>query len=370
MTEDRPYWLAWSSIPGIGPVLLKRVYQHFGSVKTAWSAPGNAIAAVDGFGPKLVEKVREGRLAIDPETLLSEHLLKNPHFWTPADPDYPRLLLEIPSPPPVLYYRGQVDPLENQGQVPTIAIVGTRQPSEHGQRWTKRLSTLLAKQGFTIVSGMAEGVDGIAHQSCLQTGGRTIAVLGTGVDMVYPPHHRQLHAEIRRQGLILSEYPSGTQPNKAFFPARNRIIAGLSRATIVIEAPEKSGSLITARYANEFGGDIYAIPNSPEVSSARGCLQLIRQGAEMILSEEELLEMLGALPNMDSPSSPVAEKSPDIAPRLGNIYRLLSEEAIAFDSIVQAAGIPSPDVAGILLELELMGLVTQLPGTRYRKQNH
>jgi DNA processing protein len=367
MIEDRPYWLAWSSIAGIGPVLLKRVYRHFGSLKTAWTAPANSIAAIEGFGPKLLEKVREERSRIDPEKLLQEHLVKNPDFWTPADPDYPRLLLEIPSPPPVLYYRGTVEPLENQGQIPTIAIVGTRSPTEHGQRWTKRIATALARQGFTIVSGMAEGVDGIAHRSCLQAGGRTIAVLGTGVDMVYPPRHASLHGEIQQRGLLLSEYPAGTSPNKSHFPARNRIIAGLCRATLVIEAPEKSGSLITARYANEFGGDIYALPNSPDVFAARGCLQLIRQGAEIIVSEEELLEMLGAIPDIDSAPPEASESIPYIESRLASIYRLLTEEPLSFDSIVRDAGIPSPDVAAILLELELMGLVSQLPGTRYRR---
>lgn len=365
MSGEKAYWLAWSSIAGIGPVLLKRVHQRFGNLETAWSAPINALAEIEGFGKKLIETVKDSRPRIDPEKLLAEHLVKNPDFWTPDDPDYPRLLREIPSPPPLLYYRGKVNLLENQGQVPTIAIVGTRQPTEHGKRWTRRLSSRLAKQGFTIVSGMAEGVDGEAHESCLQAGGRTIAVLGTGVDKIYPPHHRALYGEIQKTGLILSEYPAGTPPNKAHFPLRNRIIAGLSRATIVVEAPEKSGSLITARYANEFGGDIYTLPNSPDVYSARGCLQLIRQGAEMILSEDELLEMLGAIPGVDA--SPVPEVRQDLEPRLAGVYGLFANEAIAFDSIVQKTGIPSADVAGILLELELMGLVTQLPGMRYQK---
>jgi DNA processing protein len=366
VTEDRAYWLAWSSIPGVGPVSLKRVYQHFGSLAEAWSAPDRAILRVEGFGEKLVATVRENRSRINPQQQLAEHLVKNPQFWTPADPDYPRLLWEIPSPPPLLYYRGKVNGLENQSHVPSIAIVGTRHPTDHGKRWTRRLSTTLAQQGFTIVSGMAEGVDGEAHQSCLKAGGRTIAVLGTGVDVVYPQHHRGLYEDIQKQGLVISEYPAGTQPNRANFPSRNRIIAGLSRATLVIEAPEKSGSLITARYANEFGGDIYALPNSPDIFAARGCLQLIRQGAEMILSEEELLEMLGAIPTMDNPTASVPQATPALEPRLAHVYQLLSTEPLAFDAIVQNLPMPTAEVAGILLELELMGLVTQIAGMRYR----
>jgi DNA processing protein len=379
LTKDRIYWLAWSQIAGVGPISLKRLYQHFGSVALAWNAPDSAIAEVAGFGKKLISAVQEGRSQIDPEALFNEHIQKNPQFWTPSDSEYPRSLWEIPSPPPLLYYQGQVNLAENQGNIPTIAIVGTRQPTDHGKRWARRLSAVLAKQGFTIVSGMAEGVDGEAHQSCLKAGGRTIAVLGTGVDVVYPSHHRQLHADIQKQGLVISEHPAGTQPNKAHFPSRNRIIAGLSRATIVIEAPERSGSLITARYANEFGGDIYALPNSPDVAAARGCLQLIHQGAEIIVSEEKLLEMLGAMPSLDNTtvgksknqgivtdSVPVTPK-PNLEPRLAQIYQIFDKEPVFFDLIVQKIQIPTSEVAGILLELELMGLVTQLPGMRYQK---
>jgi DNA processing protein len=381
LTDDRIYWLAWSSIAGVGPISLKRLYQHFGSVALAWNAPDIAIAEVAGFGKKLMVAVQEGRSQINPEALFTEHIQKNPHFWTPSDPEYPRSLWEIPSPPPLLYYRGQVNLAENQGNIPTIAIVGTRNPTDHGKRWARRLSTLLAQQGFTIVSGMAEGIDGEAHQSCLKAGGRTIAVLGTGVDVVYPSHHRQLHADIQKQGLVISEHPAGTQPNKAHFPSRNRIIAGLSRATIVIEAPERSGSLITARYANEFGGDIYALPNSPDIAAARGCLQLIHQGAEIIVSEEKLLEMLGAIPSLDKSvpvnvSSPLPpEKSPvvnltpqpNLEPRLARVYQFFDKDPVLFDLIVQKMQIPTSEVAGILLELELMGLVTQLPGMRYQR---
>jgi DNA processing protein len=199
--------------------------------------------------------------------------------------------------------------------------------------------------------------------------------------VVYPSRHRQLQADIQKQGLVISEHPAATQPNKAHFPSRNRIIAGLSRATIVIEAPERSGSLITANYANEFGGDIYALPNSPDIAAARGCLQLIHQGAEIIVSEEKLLEMLGAIPTANqsapvnlSPSlpletSPVVNAAPpvNLEPRLAQVYQLFDRDALLFDIIVEKMQIPTSEVAGILLELELIGLVTQLPGMRYQK---
>ncbi|MDV3002391.1 MAG: hypothetical protein N5P05_003997 [Chroococcopsis gigantea SAG 12.99] len=363
MSSDRLYWLAWSEINGIGAVLLKRIFQHFGSLESAWLAPVDELRAVEGIGGKSLETIKTSREKINPRELLESHSRKNPNFWTPADEDYPKLLLEIPSPPPVLYYRGEVDPLENGGITPSIGIVGTRHPSEHGRSWTRRLSSALAKAGFRVISGMAEGVDGEAHWSCLKNRQRTIAVLGTGVDVPYPSHHRSLHQEIENNGLILSEYPAGTRPDKANFPPRNRIIAALSRAVLVIEAPEKSGSLITARYANEFGKDVYVLPNSPDVFSARGCLGLIRQGAEIILSESDLLEMLGSMPILETPPP-----TPDLEPRLMNLYKLLDNDTVSFDTLVEQSQSPPPEVAGILLELELMGLIMQLPGMRYQKQ--
>lgn len=364
MTEERAYWLAWSKIAGIGPVLLKRVYQHCGTLSEAWSASKTTLGEIEGFGTKILNTVLETRAKINPPELLEEHLQKNPTFWTPADPDYPRLLLEIPSPPPVLYYRGKVDLKENQGHTPMVAIVGTRHPTEHGKKWAKRISIALANHGFTVVSGMAAGIDGEAHQSCINAGGRTLAVLGTGVDVIYPHHHRQLYEQIQQHGLVLSEYPAQTYPDKKNFPPRNRIIAGLSRAILVLEAPEQSGSLITARYANEFGRDIYTLPNSPDVVSARGCLRLVHQGAEVIITEEELLEMLGAIPQLTSET--VSVTPPVLEPELARVYHAIATEPTSFDIIVQQSQLSAGDVSGILLQLELLGLVTQLPGMRYQ----
>ena len=373
MKGERAYWLAWSQVPGIGPVLLKRVQQHFGSLAEAWTVPAETFREVEGFGEKLIGAVREARSRLDPERILEEHRQKNPNFWTPADRDYPRLLLEIPSPPPVLYYRGQVNAQENQGAIPAIAIVGTRFPTEHGRRWTHKISRALAKHGFTVVSGMAAGIDGEAHRSCLEAGGRTIAVLGTGVDIVYPDHHQPLYEQIQQQGLIVSEYPAGTRPDRGNFPARNRIIAGLSRAVLVMEAPQKSGSLITARYGNEFGRDVYTLPNSPDIQEAKGCLQLLHQGAEVIVAEGELLEMLGAIPKLDA-AKQLSLFSPEgtqpisnLEPALAKVLQAISPEPTLLDVIVQETDLSAGEVSGALLQLELLGLVSQLPGMRYRR---
>jgi DNA processing protein len=375
LQKESAYWLAWSKIPGVGPVLLKRVWQQFGTLQAAWEASPEALGSVEGVGPKLIKTIQQQRSQVNPSELLKQHLVKNPQFWTPADDNYPRLLLEIPSPPPLLYYQGEVNLLENQGNTPLVGIVGTRYPTEHGRRWTHNIAIALVKHGFTVVSGMAAGIDGIAHQACLEAGGRTIAVLGTGVDMVYPSHHRQLHQTLQKKGLIVSEYQSGTPGDRRHFPARNRIIAGLSRAVLVMEAPEKSGALITARYANEFCRDVYTLPNSPDVEQARGCLKLIHHGAEMIVTEAELLEMLGAIPALDQQGQQLSlfdiEKTPplpNLEPDLLKIFQAVSNEPISFDLIVEKAGLPTPQVSGGLLQLELEGLIMQLPGMRYQKK--
>jgi DNA processing protein len=352
-------------------VLLQRLQQHFGSLEAAWKADIRALGEVEGFGAKNLAKVKEARSRLYPSQLLEQHLQQNPYFWTPADPEYPRLLLEIPSPPPILYYRGTVDLQENQGIKPMIGIVGTRHPTEHGKRWARTISKTLTQKGFTIVSGMAAGIDTEAHLGCLQGRGRTLAVLGTGTDVVYPASNRQLYDQIQQQGLILSEYPAGIRPNPGNFPARNRIVAGLCRAILVIEAPQRSGALITARLASEFGRDVFALPNSPDVQQAQGCLQLINRGAYSVESEDYLLEMLGTIPNLDTteqlslfdaPSFP-----PDLRPELAKVHDAIASETLPFDLIVERTGMDAGAVSSALLQLELEGLVSQLPGMRYQR---
>ncbi|MEB3225659.1 MAG: DNA-processing protein DprA [Synechococcus sp.] len=379
---EQHYWVAWAQIKGVGPSRLKKIWQYFGSMQRAWYASGQDLGQVDGLGDKLIEQILTGRSPLEPEQFYGQHLEKNPQFWTPTDPEYPQLLLEIPTPPPILYYQGQVKTLENQGKIPAIAMVGTRHPSAHGKQWTGRISKVLAQAGFTIVSGMAQGVDGIAHTACLDSGGRTIAVLGTGIDQIYPAHHRELYQRLTERGLILSEYPAGTRPDRSNFPARNRIIAGLTRATLVMEAPSRSGSLITAHYAMEFNRDVYALPNSPDHQPATGCLDLIRRGAGMILGEAALIEELGGMPQLDEVSLqlqlPLETSAPAVAPvpradyrqipqELLPLWQAIAPEPTAFDLIVVQSGLRADQVSATLLQWELEGLIAQLPGMRYRR---
>jgi DNA processing protein len=390
LVTERAYWLAWSQVYGVGAVLLKRIQQRFGHLEKAWNAPDADLLTIEGIGPKGWERMVADRQAIDPAALLEAHSQANPLFWTPADADYPRLLLETPDPPPVLYYRGRPELLRATG----IGIVGTRHPSDYGQRWTRRLSGSLAQQGLTIISGLAMGVDTEAHRSCLAAGGQTIAVLGTGLDVVYPPQNQRLYTELLETGLALSEYPAGTGPDRRHFPIRNRIVAGLSRAVLVLEAGEKSGALITARLANDYGREVYALAGSLENPQAHGCLRLIHRGAQIILGEAELLESLAALPSLFQlegaqlelallppapggtafPASPGRETVPlpDLAPDLQQIWQVLGEigDLAPLDLIVQRSGLATGTVSSALMQLEMLDLVAQQPGMRYRRASN
>ncbi|OKH53751.1 DNA protecting protein DprA [Calothrix sp. HK-06] len=370
---ERAYWLAWSQISGVGPVLLQRLHQHFGSLQAAWEVKSSELGAVEGFGFNTIQKVGNERASFNktnhPEEFLAKHLKENPDFWTPVDDEYPRLLMETASPPPILYYRGAVELEENLGQKGLIGIVGTRQPSEYGVRWTRQISTALAKNGFTVVSGMAEGIDSESHVAALKADGRTIAVFGTGVDVVYPAKNQKLYQQILKQGMVVSEFSSKTPPDRTHFPRRNRIIAGLCRAVLVIEAPIKSGALITADYANEFGRDVYALPGRVDDYNSQGCLKLIAQGATPIPSElDELIKMLGAIPQFDSiPAKPVKTALPQLEPELQKVIETVSMDSTTFDVIIQQTGMAPGLVSSALLQLELMGLIAQLPGMRYQR---
>ena len=373
MVEERAFWLAMSGIDGIGPISLRRLYKHFGSLAAAWEAYPADLLEVEGVGLQTADAIATARRQIQPAELLQQHEQANPTFWTPGDLDYPRLLLEAPDPPPMLYYRGIVEPLELSGVTPMIAIVGTRNPSDYGRRWTRRITTTLVKHGFTIVSGLAEGIDTEVHDSCIEAGGRTIAVLGCGTDVIYPWSNRGLYQKVMQQGLIVSEHAASTQPDRMFFPRRNRVIAGLCRATLVMEAPEKSGGLITARYANEYGREVYVLPGSLDNPKAIGCLNLVEQGAQLILGEDKLIEKLGMLPQLDRPAATAQSTIPlNLPPELQQILQALTEsqssnpEGVPLDLLVQKTGLAPGTILGSLTNLEMQDLITSLPGMRYR----
>ncbi len=406
MATERAYWLAWSQIKGVGPVTIKHLWEHFGALAEAWRASAGELLTVDGIGLLSAEKIVSQRRKLNPDELLAQHEKENNAFWTPADPDYPTLLFAINDPPPLLYYRGALR-LNDTPNALTVGIVGTRRPSSYGKRWTQRLSARLSRKGVIIISGMAAGIDTEAHTSCLQQRGLTIAVLGTGVDVIYPRWNSGLYQQIVETGLVVSEYPDGSPPDKTHFPQRNRIIAGLSRAILVTEAPARSGALITSRLANDYCREVYALPSGLDNSQGEGCLKIISQGAQMILSEQSLVDALseipavetivpGALPatagqlspvgsiheeqrgaveietianNMDTfaESGATAEvtKLPlsELSPLLSQVLEAVPIEPILLDQIVQRSHIETGPVLSALMQLELLGLITQIPGS-------
>ncbi len=373
MTTERAYWVAWSQARGMGPVLLKRLHSHFGSLATAWQADGSQLLEVDGIGLGLGASLVEYRQTVDPEAALTECEQQGANFWTPADRDYPPLLYEIADPPPLLYYRGRTELASAVQTMPAVAIVGTRDPSDYGQRWTRRLAQQLATHDVIVVSGLASGIDRHAHSQTLDSGGFTIAVLGTGVNRVYPWANRALQRRIVEAGLLLSEHPNHTPPDRIHFPRRNRIIAGLSRIVLVTEAPSRSGALITARLANDFGREVFALPGSLDNPRSLGCLELIRQGAQMILDDTTLIQALGQIPQLDDPAvlSPgQAEGEPlsELPPDLAVLMAAIGSEPVKLDTLVQQVAKPTGEILSGLVQLELMGAVTQLPGMRYQRR--
>lgn len=359
--SDRPYWLAWNQVRGIGPHRMKRLAQTFGSLAAAWSANEQDLMEVEGIGFQLALTIQQERQHLDPEQILIQATKPGIPILTPADPDYPELLWELPDPPPLLYVQGECPRWS-----PTIAIVGTRKPTPYGQRWTQKLAAALAETGFVIVSGMAEGIDGFAHQACLDAGGITLAVLGTGVDQIYPAKHRQLYHRIQTQGAVISEFPPGTGPAKEHFPRRNRIIAGLCRTTLVMEAPARSGALITGYLANDYSRDIYALPGGIDTPQARGCLDLIDKGASMILGIDELLAALG-VPQTESNSEPQSDPAIPLDGDQLTIWQMLSTEPMSLDTIAQATHLEINTLSSALLMMELEGWVIQVPGLRYQR---
>ncbi|MGD1856491.1 MAG: DNA-processing protein DprA [Leptolyngbyaceae cyanobacterium] len=392
---ERAYWLAWAHIKDVGPVLIKRLYEHFGLLSLAWQAVPGDLLAVEGIGLVTADRIGELRSQFNPQQMLDRYITQRLNFWTPADADYPRLLWEIPDPPPVLYYRGPFRP--NQTAAITVGIVGTRRPSPYGRRWTQRLSRRLSQQQITIVSGMAAGIDTYAHQSCLDSEGQTIAVLGTGVDIVYPRSNAGLYQRILKTGLILSEYPNGSGPERSHFPRRNRIIAGLSHATLVTEAPERSGALITADFANDYGRRVYAVPDGLDNPTARGCLILANIGATLVTGEQQLVDALlsrdiahqttnpqpketigHAQPVSSNEQSAISDPSPEISPEptltvtldetLTPIFQSVSHVPVSLDKLVEATQLDTSALLSGLLQLELASLIVQLPGGQYQRE--
>lgn len=355
--DGKAYWVAFNHVRGIGAVRLQNLLSYFGSLEVAWQAPADGLRAA-GLNTRIVEGLVQLRQSLDLTGLVERISQQGITVLTWADEAYPRRLKEIDQPPPVLYLRGELCPEDEMA----VAIVGTRRYSVYGRQVADELAAHLARNGVTVISGLARGVDSVAHQAALKAGGRTIAVFGCGVDIIYPPEHKNLAGEIIRQGALVSDYPPGTPPESANFPPRNRIISGLSLATVVVEAGETSGALITATFAAEQGREVFAVPGNIHAHQSKGTNRLIAQGARPLLKIEDVLEALNLEQAYEQQAARTLFPVDDIE---AQILRILGLQPLHIDEIRVQSGLPIEKVSATLALLELKGMVFQVGSMNY-----
>lgn len=355
--DDRAIWVGFNLVKGIGAVRLRALIDAFGNLEAAWKAPADQLQTA-GLSPKITQNLLQIRQQVDLEQLWQQIQAQGVTVLTWEDENYPARLKEIDQPPPVLYLRGELRPEDNWA----VAIVGTRRITPYGRQVAEDVATFLAANGVTVVSGLARGVDAVAHRAALKAGGRTLAILGSGVDRVYPPEHIQMAEEMMKHGAVISDYPLGTPPESANFPPRNRIISGLSLATVVIEAGEKSGALITATFAVEQGREVFAVPGNILAPQSKGANQLIQQGARPLLNLQDLMDILH-LRKVDQQQT--ARQKLPADPTEAKILQVLGHEPLHVDEIRAQSGLPIEQVSATLTMMELKGMVRPVGGMNY-----
>lgn len=356
--EQLKYWLAFNRIRGIGRVRFKLLDQCFESMQAAWAASEAELRAA-GLDRRTVRSVVDGRLKVEPDAEAERLLKSSIHALTWHDEEYPARLKEIYDLPPLIYVKGSLLPDDER----SIAVVGTRNPSHYGRQATEQLVYDIANAGVAIVSGLARGVDGVAHQTALDTGQRTIAVLGSGLDIIYPREHTNLSERIADNGALISEHALGTRPDARNFPRRNRIMSGMTLGTLVIEAGARSGALITARQALDENREVFAVPGSIFSDSSNGTNMLIRRGeAKLVTTCEDVLEEL----NLTTVARQIemAALFPDDENE-AELLRFITFDPVHVDEVCRSSGRSAPDVSGTLAMMELKGLVKQVGGMNY-----
>lgn len=370
--EERNYWLGFSVFPGIGPTKFSLLFKHFGSAKNAWSAKQTSLEEL--LGGVLSIKFDKFRKEFPFESFVKELKEKNVWFLILTDKDYPKDLLRISNPPFVIYGKGNKTLLNDSSL--KIAVVGARRTTQYGRDVTEILANDLVSRGFTIVSGLAMGVDAISHKAAVANNSRTIAVLGCGVDCCTPSENTRLYDRILQgQGVIISEVPLGQPPSRGSFPARNRIIAGLSLGVLVTEGAEDSGSLITAEFARKFNRKIFAVPGPITSSMSKGPYKLIQKGARLVTSAKDIFEELKISTfarasafdksSVDRSADKQNSEVKDATKEELIILKLLENEAVHFDEIVRRLKLPSAKVGSLLSMMEIKGLIKSLDGGVY-----
>ncbi len=354
------YWVGFNMIPGIGRVRFGRLLEYFGDLEKAWHADPAELKSA-GLDSRSVQAIAARRPKIELEAAMDRLERYNVNVLTQTNPSFPQRLKEIYDVPPVLYVRGTLTPDDEWA----LAVVGTRRATMYGREVTERLVTDLAKNKITIVSGLARGIDSIAHRAALAAGGRTIAVFACGLDMVYPAENQKLAREIIEHGALVSDYPLGTKPKAENFPRRNRIMSGLSLGVLVTEAMERSGALITARLALEQDREVFAVPGSILSLSSQGSNRLIRDGAKLVLDVNDILEELNLsmvpqqLEFME-PEELLPENETELL-----LLKCLSREPLHIDELCRHSSLPISTVSSTLTMMELKGMVNQLGNMDY-----
>jgi len=365
MAEDVFNWLALSLVPGVGSILIKRLLERFKTPEAVFRAPMKELLKIEGLGERVAGEIQIGPLEKVVRRELSLLQEVGGKIITIKDDDYPKRLKDIYDPPALLYVRGE---LRSEDEL-AIAIVGSRKTSPYGRWFTEKIGQDLARHGITVVSGMARGIDSVAHKGALQGGGRTIAVLGCGVDVIYPSENRNLFYQIIEQGTVISEFPMGSRPEGGHFPRRNRIISGLSVGVVIVQASAKSGSLITAGYALEQGREVFAVPGNVGAEGSRGTNQLIKEGAKLVESTEDILEEIYPQWKREKEATPPTEaRAPDLSIEEKTLYGLLEETPLHIDAIIRETRLDPGKVSSLLLNLELKGLIDQWPGKCFSKK--
>ncbi len=363
--DPREAFVALNLIDGVGPVRVRQLLSVFGEPEAILRATSAQLQKVQGIGADTAEAIAHWERDIDLLGELKRVADFGCHILIQSDPEYPELLKQIYDPPIVLYVKGQVLPKDKN----SVAMVGSRMTTPYGMEVSRRLGYQLAYLGVTVVSGGARGIDSAAHQGALSAKGRTIAVLGTGINLVFPPENAELYERIAADGALITQFPFNRPGDKQSFPIRNRIVAGMTLGTVVVEANLTSGSLITARFAADYGRQVFAVPGRIDSPRSKGCHELIKQGAKLCEGAEDILSEFEYLfPVTNRPPAPNETgvlPALELQPNEQKVFDLLGKEEVSIDDVIRGSGLPSSAVSVALLSLEMKRLIRQLPGKMF-----
>ena len=361
--NSREAYIALNMIDHVGPVRVKRLLERFGQPQAILAAGARELMQVEGVGPEVAKAITAWQSQADLDGELKRIADFGARVLTLDDPEYPANLRQIYDPPLALYVKGTLEPRDKHA----IAIVGSRQTTYYGLECARKLGYQLAYAGMTVVSGLARGIDTAAHQGALAASGRTFAVLGTGLDVVYPPENGALYEKIAASGAVMTQFPFGVRPDTQHFPLRNRIVSGLSLGAIVVEAGIGSGALITANMALDQGRQVFAVPGKIDSPQSKGCHRLIKSGAKLVEDAEDIFsEFEDLFPKSSRPDAPPADAPALELPEAEQkVFDAVGTDETDLDQIIRQSGLTSADVFATLLRLEMKRRVRQLPGKRF-----